>query len=417
MKGRTFTPSEKEFLRSVKVAGKTLTGVSRKSALVIHHGDADGICSAAMMKLALERAKWSVSTICLEKLFPEVLDKIHSTEASAVIYADLGSPHVARISQVNRGRRLTVVIDHHDPRTVQDETLFNLNPELFGIDGESQASSSTVAFLLAHEFSESNSDLAPIALVGSSELPGKIVGLNKFVLEGALASGSTQVVRAKSTERVKVKLGEDWWDRGKASSLITTLGSVGYYRGGPEVAIRAVTRGIDETTEQLANRLGAERRSRFNDLFSKLRRSALAKTRAAQWLNVEDGFAGMGSKVIGTFLSILRFKRAVDPNRYLLGFMWLDPRVPGLGNLRGIWTKVSARVPPLLERAVSSGDMPPLSVLLCGAADAVGGFADGHAFASSGVIPRDLWSSLLERFDELAVVSRESKQGRRPEKP
>jgi len=398
-----FASNEKSFLESVSVAGRFLTNVTRSSALVVHHGDADGLCSAAILKLALERENWDVRTICLEKLFPEVLDRIHSVEVGAVIYADLGSPHVARISEANMGRRATIVVDHHDPRTVQDKTVLNLNPELSGIDGESQASSSTVAYLLALELSESNSDTAPIALVGSSELPGEVLGLNRIILAKALASGTAQAVRARSTQRVKVKVGNDWWDRSKASSLLTALGSVGYYRDGPRLAMNAIERGIDETTKKIAEGFGAERKSRFNALFSKMGRSTLTKMDVTQWLDVGNKFAGMGSKVIGTFLSILRYKRVVDPDKYLLGFMWLDPSIPGLGSLKGSWTKVSARIPPPLESAVSSGAMLPLSALLSGAADAVGGFADGHAFASSGVFPREATTSFLKGFDGLAT--------------
>lgn len=403
MNKSSFAPNEQSFLESVRVAGRFLTNVARPSALVVHHGDADGLCSAAILKLALERENWDVRTICLEKLFPEVLDRIHSVEVGAVIYADLGSPHVARISEANRGRRATIVVDHHDPRTVQDKTVLNLNPELSGIDGESQASSSTVAYLLALELSESNSDMAPIALVGSSELPGEVLGLNRIVLEKALALGTAQAVRARSTQRVKVKVGSDWWDRSKASSLITALGSVGYYKDGPRLAMNAIARGIDEKTKEVAEGLEAERRSRFNGLFSKMGRSTLAKMKVTQWLDVGNKFTGMGSKVIGTFLSILRYKRVVDPNKYLLGFMWLDPSIPGLGSLEGSWTKVSARIPPRLEPAVSSGEMLPLSTLLSAAADAVGGFADGHAFASSGVVPRKAMTSFLRGLDGLAA--------------
>ena len=406
-----FARNEKAFLESVKVAGRFLTDVTRPSALVVHHGDADGLCSAAILKLALERENWDVRAICLEKLFPEVLERIHSTDVGAVIYADLGSPHVERISEANKGRRTTIVVDHHDPRTVQDKTVLNLNPELSGIDGESQASSSTVAYLLALELSESNSDTAPIALVGSSELPGDILGLNGVVLEKAVTLGTASVVRARSTQRVKVKLGNDWWDRKKASSLITALGSVGYYRDGPRLAMNAIARGIDRTTKEVAGGLEAERRSRFNALFSKMGRSTLAKMDATQWLDVRNKFTGMGSKVIGTFLSILRYKRMVDPNKYLLGFMWLDPSIPGLGSLEGSWTKVSARIPPPLEPVISSGAMLPLSTLLSGAADAVGGFADGHAFASSGVVPREKMASFLERFDGLAARQGSGKLG------
>ena len=379
-----------------------LIGVPKKVVLLVHHGDADGVSAAAIVILALERQGWKTERVCLEKLFPEVLDRIHSREVGAIMYVDLGSPHVDCISKANQGRKLVVILDHHDPTATQDPSILNLNPELWGINGESDASSSTVAYLLAVNLNELNEDSAPIALVGSSELPGKVIGLNKVPLEIGLKNGAAQVARSGESEVVKVRIGDKWWNRQRVSSLITALGSVGYYRGGPDIAIDAVTTGIEERTRKLAEQLEEERRSKFEELFSSIRRHALRSVDLVQWVDLENRLAGMGTKVIGTFLSVLRFKRIVDPKKYLLGFMWLEPKIPGIGPLAGNWTKVSARSPPSLNEAIASGTMPPLSQLLRSASDAVGGFADGHAYAASGVIPRGSEHSFVERVDELA---------------
>ena len=403
--GLTADPNqdESEFLKHITSARDSLIDAPKKAALLVHHGDADGVCAAAIVRLALGRQGWKVEKVCLEKLFPEVLDRIHSKEVGAVIYADLGSPHVGRISEANQGSKLVVILDHHDPAAIQDPSILNLNPELWGINGESEASSSTVAYLLAAELNELNEDSAPIALVGSSELPGRVVGLNRIPLEAGLKNGVAQTIRSGKGETVKVKIGDDWWNRQKASSLITVLGSVGYYRSGPDVAIDAFTTGIGDRTRELAEQLEEERRSKFDELFSDIRRHALKDMSLVQWIDLENKLAGMGTKVIGTFLSILRFKRVVDPKKYLLGFMWLEPKIPELGSLVGDWTKVSARAPPVLDKAIASGTMLPLSELLRSASDADGGFADGHAFAASGVIPRGSETSFAERVNNMAL--------------
>jgi len=375
-------------------------GSSKKTALLIHHGDADGVCAAAIVRLALERQGWKVGKVCLEKLFPEVLGKIHSREVGVVIYVDLGSPHVDEISKANRGGRLVVILDHHDPIATRDPSIMNLNPEFWGVSGESDASSSTVAYLLAVDLNKLNEDSAPMAMVGSSELPGKIVGPNRIPLETALRNGVAQITLGGKSEAVKVRIGDDWWNRQKASSLITALGSVGYYRGGPDMAIDAIATGIGERTREFAEQLEDERRSKFDELFSDIRKHALKSAGSVQWIDLGNRLTGMGTKVVGTFLSVLRFKRIVDSKKYLLGFMWLEPEIPGLGSLTGDWTKVSARAPPLLNNEIASGKMPPLSQLLRDASGAVGGFADGHVNAASGVIPRGLESSFAEQIIE-----------------
>ena len=398
---------ESEFLKCIVSARDSLVGAPKETALLVHHGDADGVCAAAIVRLALERQRWRVEKVCLEKLFPEVLSRIHSRDVGAIIYIDLGSPHVDKISKANQGRKLVVILDHHDATAIQDPSILNLNPELWGINGESEASSSTVAYLLATELNRLNEDSAPIALVGSSELPGKIVGLNRMPLEAGLKSGSAQIFHSGKGEAVKVKIGDEWWNRQKASSLITALGSVGYYRGGPDIAMDAVTTGIGERTRKLAEQLGEERRSKFDELFSDIRRHPLKDTGLVQWIDLENRLAGMGTKVIGTFLSVLRFKKVVYPKKYLLGFMWLEPKIPGLGSLAGDWTKVSARAPPVLDKAIASGTMLPLSQLLRSASNAVGGFADGHAYAASGVVPRSTETLFVEKVDELTLRPRE----------
>jgi single-stranded DNA-specific DHH superfamily exonuclease len=119
-----------------------------------------------------------------------------------------------------------VILDHHDPTATQDPSILNLNPELWGMDGESDASSSTVAYLLAVDLNELNEDSAPIALVGSSEHPEKVVGLNRVPLGVGLKTGAARITCSGKSEVVKVRIGDEWWNRQRASSLITALGSV-----------------------------------------------------------------------------------------------------------------------------------------------------------------------------------------------
>ena len=401
-RGASTRSSSGDFLSLIESAAGSLRGAEVRTALIIHHGDADGICAAGIVKAALERMDWEAGTACLEKLFPEVLERIHAKAVDVLAYVDLGSPHVGRISDINRGRRRVVVIDHHDPRSVDDPTLTHLNPELSGLSGESEACSSTIAYLLAKSLDAANSDLAPAALVGSAELPGKISELNRIPLRDGEENGVAKVTSTKRGESIKVKTGDSWWGRERASSLLTALGSVGYYRGGPRLALDAIERGITNEVKESAERWELERRSKFNELFSRLRASGLRKTRRTQFVDVSDMLKGMGTKVIGTCLSIMRFKRFTDPNKYLLGFMLVEPEIPGLGSITRDWTKVSARVPPKLAQAISSGSTPPVSSLLSEAAERVGGFGDGHAFAASGIIPKVSQEAFLGRADEIA---------------
>ncbi|MEM2936840.1 MAG: DHH family phosphoesterase, partial [Candidatus Bathyarchaeia archaeon] len=101
---------------------RTATAISElrlmapKEILLVHHDDADGLCSAAVVKAALEREGHGVRTLCLEKAYPEVIESLHGGEGAVIFYGDMGSAHADFISECNGGRNLTIILDHHDPR-------------------------------------------------------------------------------------------------------------------------------------------------------------------------------------------------------------------------------------------------------------------------------------------------------------
>jgi RecJ-like exonuclease len=78
-----------------------------------------------------------------------------------------------------------VVLDHH---TIQRESepVVQVNPHLFGLDGSTQGSASTVSFLFAVAMDESNWDLCGFALAGAisdrQQVPA-FSGLNEIVLK------------------------------------------------------------------------------------------------------------------------------------------------------------------------------------------------------------------------------------------
>ena len=123
-----------------------LSELGAEEAVVVHHDDADGLCSGAIVKAALEREGLKVKLVCLEKLFPEVVEALHSRGefSTPVFYCDIGSPHADLISKANRGRGLVVILDHHDPRPVDDPSVLDLNLEHVGLRGEEEFSGALI---------------------------------------------------------------------------------------------------------------------------------------------------------------------------------------------------------------------------------------------------------------------------------
>jgi single-stranded-DNA-specific exonuclease len=316
-----------------------------------------------------------------------------------IVYSDLGSPHADRIARINGGRNLVVIVDHHDPQATDDPHVVNVNPERFGYSGERDASASTVAYLLAEALSRDNRDLSCLGVVGSAEIPDGFHGLNLHCLERAVEMRLAEVVGGEREADVRILAFEGSPSYRRASTLLSVLGSVGYYRDGPSKAVSACLGGFPKAVQRLALEYEEERRRANRRVLGKIRREGLAQSRFAQWFHAEDMYAGMSGKVLGSFCSYLRYQRGVNPTKYLIGFMHIGRSIPGFGELARDYTKVSARAPDLLGRMIGAGKRPALSELVARVCASLGGFGDGHSVAASGILPRGSERDFIEEFD------------------
>jgi len=389
------------FLNDIKKCLEELNKVESKEVLLIHHDEADGLCSAAIIKEALERKGFFVKSLCLDKLFPEVLEKIHSEEGKNIVYTDIGSAHVKRISSINKSRNFTIILDHHDTEPSSDPKVYNINPELYGFSGEKDASSSTIAYFFAKTLDKSNMDLAHLAIIGSAEIPGALVGLNKKALTDALEKNLVEIKSTKSGEDIKVtSLGRPLSYK-RISTILSVLGSVGYYRDGPKIGISICLEGLKPDLEKIALKLEEERKSANKKLLKELTEKGLKQLKNIQWFHAKDNFKGMGTKVIGSFCSYLSFQRIVNPNKYLIGIMNMESMIPGFGKLTKEYVKVSARAPKSLSQMIENKKKPPLSKILPKACEAYEGFGDGHAVAASGVFLKNKEEEFVITLDGL----------------
>ncbi len=362
-----------------------------KKVLIVHHDDADGLASAAILKRALEN-RFDIKLICLEKLFPKIVESVHE-EGVPVIYADLGSPHADLISLKNVKGSPTIILDHHDPVPTSTPSVFDLNLEYFGFKGETDFSGSTISYLFSIILDENNFDLSYLAIVGSREIPGDIVGLNAKVLEDALKNNILK--KNKRLEIVRFGLSVD-----ELFSALQVMGSVGYYRGGPGVGIKVALEGFSEDSKKFLDTLERERKEANKRLLAILYRNGLEETKYIQYFDSKNIFSGMGSKVLGSFCSYISYqKRLIKLDKYILGYMDLLDNIPGFGRLGERLVKVSVRVPERLKKAVEEGRMPSAIDILAVAED-VGGFSDGHEFAASCIVPKERFEEFISGLDK-----------------
>ncbi|MEM1565586.1 MAG: DHH family phosphoesterase [Candidatus Bathyarchaeia archaeon] len=361
--------------------------------LIIHHDDADGLCSAAITKKALEREGLTTETFCIEKVYGEVIADLHSKEGMVYFYVDIGSSHADLISELNNGRNLTIILDHHDPKPSMDNMVLDLNLEHFGFRGETDFSGATCCYLFAKELNSVNSDLGYLALVGSSEIPEGFKSINNMILQEMLENGIIQKV-GKSLEiphlRVKVDV---------LFSKLQILGAVGYYENGPDMGIKACLEGIDATLEDKVNILEEKRKNVNRKLLGRLYHEGLKETKHIQWFDAGDMYTGMGTKVIGQFCSFLSYQtRLIKPDKYILGFINVPPEIPKWGKLKENFVKASVRVPKPMQKMIDQGKLPGAVNLLEKASEGFG-MADGHQYAANVVLPATRKFELLENAE------------------
>ena len=371
-----------------------------REAVVLHHDEADGLTSAALTQLALSSLGLNTRLICLDKLYPEVVKDIESGRPRIVAYVDLGSGHVDWLVEANRSKGLVLILDHHDTTFIQNPLLYNLNPELYGFSGEKDASSATVAYLFCKTVDPELSNYAHLATIGSLEIPGETRGLNLIALNDAKERG---LVGDSGKGDLRIEAKGMNLTRTRDSSLLNVLGSVGYYRNGPEMGIEACTTGFTDRIMAMAKEFEEERKQANRKMLATIRKDGLSQKKNIQWFHAHDNYKGMGGKVVGSFCSYLRYQRGINPIKYLIGMMDVPGDIPGWGKLSSSMVKVSGRAPQILTSLIEKGKKPSLSKILPESCSKVGGFGDGHSVVASGVFPVGKEEMFVDEIDRLAA--------------
>jgi len=275
----------------------------REEITLVHHDDADGLSSGAIMKTALEREGFGVKAFCLEKIYPEVVEDLHRGKDQTIFYSDIGSAHADFISEANSGKNLTIILDHHhNPHKAADPMVFDLNLEHYGFEGDTEFSGATCNYLFARALNKRNVDSSYLALVGSREIPAGYVGLNKTVLEEAEKNGIVKVDGDKIAI-VKLDIRVD-----NLFAKLQILGAVGYYDGGPEIGVQVCLTGLSDQIKEKIEEWEEKRKNVNKRIIGWLSRQRLKETEHLQWFDAGDLYKGMGTKVIGQFCSFLSYQ-------------------------------------------------------------------------------------------------------------
>lgn len=184
-----------DFSRDITKAAEKI--LSRKSATLISHIDADGITSEAIMAQALSRLGISVNPVFVRQLEPLTMKHIPEDD-TLKIFTDLGSGQQNLLEEAKLSPEDVLILDHHIDQPAPGGTIYQqVNSQFYGLEYE-KCSAAGVAYMVARKLNPANTDLAVLAVVGNigdmmaRETCG-LTGLARWIAEDGAEGGSVKI--------------------------------------------------------------------------------------------------------------------------------------------------------------------------------------------------------------------------------
>jgi len=176
-------------------------GLKSQVRLISHH-DADGISSAAILITALKRMNIRYVLSIVPQLTDDFLIDLSKTNYELFIFSDLGSNSLNTITNYFK-KKMVIILDHHEigeGMSSLGENIVFVNPHKYREIPYETVSGSGLSYLFAKKISEKNKDLSPLAIVGAigdiQEVQGKLIGINKTILDEAVENGFIKVEKS-----------------------------------------------------------------------------------------------------------------------------------------------------------------------------------------------------------------------------
>ncbi len=378
----------------------------QKEVQIFHHNDSDGLTSGAILTTAFERADFKVQRSCLEKPYPKLLHKIYDQTGGLIIFADFAGRIAPLLSDLNKSRNLTLILDHHVAEASTDPMVHNLDPDLYGLKGDRDISGSTTCYLFAKTLDASNGDLAHMAAIGAVGdeffVDGCLAGENRDAATEAAKQGKLEIRKHETGERYYLNTSRGSVACDELGAYLDTLGAAGYYQKGPDMGIKVCLEGATSESDQMLEKLQAIQHKAFEKEISKIQSDGLKKTVNIQWFHVENRFVPMGVKMIGVFCDAIKNSEVVDKHRYVAGFQIIPNEIPGFGPMEFNEVKISMRVSAQIEAEIRANKKMGLNILLPEATNKLGGFSDAcHSLTAATTVAIGKEEQLIEEMEKI----------------
>ncbi len=396
----------KELISAMEKAVYEVRKRPQKKVQIFHHNDSDGLTSGAILTKAFGRAGFKIQRSCLEKPYPKLLHKIYDQTGGLIVFADFAGRIAPLLSDLNRSRNLTLILDHHVAEAATDPMVHNLDPDLYGLKGDRDISGSTTCYLFAKTLDASNGDLAAIAAIGAVGdeffVDGCLAGENRKAATEAADQGKLEIRKHKTGERYYVDTSKGPVACDEFGAYLDTLGAAGYYQNGPDMGIKVCLEGASAESDRMLKKLQAIQDKAFENEILKIQSEGLQKTAHIQWFHVENRFVPMGVKMIGVFCDAIKNSEAVDPQRYLAGFQIIPNEIPGFGPIEFNEVKISMRVSAPIEAEIRAQKKMGLNVLLPEATNKLGGFSDAcHSLTAATTVAIGKEEALIQEMESI----------------
>lgn len=159
---------------------------------VFSHYDADGISAAAILAHVLLREGKEFKVTLFPTLADSQMEVVRQSNAKCILLSDLGASYISELERLDAD---VIVLDHHTIGSVSEKVCYS-NPHLYGIDGMTSGCGATMAFLFGITMNEKNWDLVQVAfagIAGDRQHVKGLLGLNKFLIKGAVERGFVEV--------------------------------------------------------------------------------------------------------------------------------------------------------------------------------------------------------------------------------
>jgi len=377
-----------------------------KSVQLFHHNDSDGLSSGAILTRAFERQGYKVQRFCLEKPYPAVLRKVYEQEGNLIIFADFAGKIAPLLSDLNKGRNLTLILDHHVAEASTDPRVHNLDPDLHGLKGDRDISGSTTCYLFALTLDPANRDMAHIAAIGAVGdgffEDGQLVSQNRAAAMEAVQQGKIEIREHVNGEQYFLISSKGPINCIEVGDYLDLLGGVGYYQNGPDMGVKVCLEGFSPVSDRMVEGLKAIRTKIFNEEIARLQSGELKQAPHIQWFHVEKRFFPMGVKMIGAFCDAIKDTNLIDPKKYLAGFQVIPDEIPGFEAIKFNEVKVSMRVPLFMEGEIRAARAMGLNILLPEATTKLGGFSDAcHSLTAATTVAIGKEEKLIEEMENI----------------